>query len=208
MNANNIFRLAVILAPSFFSILFFFIIILRIYFHTKFVSILFRIFIIDRSFLLHKFFPQICDAIEIAEHEQHKYILYCHYECYQFRITAIRLENDLHEMQHEQQKLYHLHLGDVFLPPYRSFDILVDCADQIVSVHNGVHQTVEHTHHRTMSGWQKSNTNPYTQDHGTVMVHMQECDVRETFAHHEKYLTSKGEICTYVAVARIQFFLY
>lgn len=137
-------------------------------------------------------FPQVRVAIEIAEHEQHKYILYCHYECYQFRVTAITLENYWHEMQHEQQKLYHLHLGDVLLPPNRSFHILVDRADQIVSVHDGVHQTVEHSDHRTVSGWQKSNANPYTQDHGTVMVHVQECDVRETFAHHKKYLKSKG----------------
>lgn len=136
-------------------------------------------------------FSHVRIAIEITEHEQHEYILYCHYECNQFRITAVGIEDDLHEMQTEQQKLYHLHLRDVFLPPNRSFDILVDGADQIVSVHNGMHQTIEHTDHRAMSGRQKSNTNPYTKDHCTMMIHMQEGDVCETFAYHKKYLKQR-----------------
>lgn len=135
-------------------------------------------------------FPQIRVAIEITEHEQHEYVLYCHYESYQFRVAAVRDENHLHEMQTQQQELYHLHLCDVFLPPNRSLHILVDCADQIVAVHDGVHQTIEHTNHRTVSGRQKSNTNPNAENHGTVMIYMQECDVCESFAHHKKYLKS------------------
>lgn len=105
-------------------------------------------------------------------------------------------------MQTEQQKLYHLHLGDVFLPPNRSFDILVDCADQIVAVHDRMHQTIEHTDHRTVSGRQESNAYPNTQHHGTVMVHVQERYVCESFAHHEKHLKTKSEFA--IAVRRVR----
>lgn len=172
----------------------------RICFHFQF-----RISIVDFPFfrisiflllcptlgILRVFFPQIRIAIEIAEHEQHKHILYCHYECYQFRIIAVILENDLHEMQDKQQKLNHLHLCDVFLPPNGSLDILVECADQIVAVHDGMHQTIEHTDHRTMPGRQKTYANPYAEHHGAVVIHMQKCYVCETFAHHKKYLKIK-----------------
>lgn len=122
-------------------------------------------------------------------------------------------------MQAQQQELNELDLCDVLFPPNRRFNVLIERTVQIVSVHDAVHEAIEHTNHCTVAGRTKSGGYVSTEYHAckannnnskwsfkmkekkrwtsvftSVVVHMQERNVTEFLTHDEENLLKIEEM--------------
>lgn len=101
-------------------------------------------------------------------------------------IVAIVLEEQLERVHHNQNKLYHLHDCQVFLPPQITLYFGSHCGQHIVGVHEDVHEGVQEPKECRVSTWGEFNAPPDRNGHNTMMNDMQCGDLIVSFAHHEE----------------------
>lgn len=123
-------------------------------------------------------------------------------------IIAIVLEEQLERVHHDQNKLYHLHDCQIFLPPQITLYSGSHCGQHVVGVHEDVHEGVQEPKECRMSTRGEFNAPPDRNGHNTMMNNMQCGDLIVSLAHHKEErieeLSELGEIVPPAAPCSLQ----
>lgn len=125
--------------------------------------------------------------VKVRKQSKHKEILRHQDNDDEFRVIAGHKVQH-HPVQGDEEELDNLQLRYVLLPPQIVLVLGIKCRQQIVTVHDHVHETVERSHEDTVTPRKVLNAVPGQQDHSRVMVHVQEGDLVLFLAQHKEYL--------------------
>lgn len=91
----------------------------------------------------------------------------------------------------EKWTSYHLQVGDVFLPPQVFLHLRTKRRQEVVGVHNDVHEGVNTADECAMASREVLGSAPRDEWHHGVVVNMQECHLTFVLAQHEEYGVQK-----------------
>lgn len=81
---------------------------------------------------------------------------------------------------------HQLHLGDVLLPPQRRFQLRLEGGQEVVSIHDDMHQGVDKSQQRDVASAHELGREVRAKDHSRVMVYVEEGDLPVLLPQHEK----------------------
>lgn len=146
--------------------------------------------------------------VEVREEEVEHNRVSANEVCKTDGIIAIVLEEQLERVHHDQNKLYHLHDCQIFLPPQITLYFGSHCGQHVVGVHEDVHEGVQEPKECRMSTRGEFNAPPDRNGHNTMMNDMQCGYLIVSLAHHKEErieeLGELGEIVPPAAPCRLQ----
>jgi len=99
---------------------------------------------------------------------------------------------------------HHLQTGEVFLPPDELLVLGSERGDQVVTVHDNVHEGIEQSEEAAVAAGGELDSEPHRQGHHTVVNNVQGRDVVALFAHNEEELQRKIWLVYFLSKSALQ----
>lgn len=94
--------------------------------------------------------------------------------------------NQIGTVEEDQDELVHLHPRQVLLPPQILLHVRAKRGQHVIRIHDGVDEAIEQGPEITQSPGHEFQQAPLEDQHGDVMVHVEERDLVVLLSHHEE----------------------
>lgn len=108
-----------------------------------------------------------------------------------FRVVAVD-EEQLEGVHHDGDELDHLERGQVLLPPQVLLELRSHCGEQVVRVHDDVHEGVQQAEERAVAARSELHAEPDGHGHAAVVDDVQRGHLARLFPQHKEHL-KEGE---------------
>lgn len=106
------------------------------------------------------------------------------------RVVAVD-EEELEGVHHDRDELEHLQAGQVLLPPEEALELRSHGGEQVVRVHDDVHEGVEQAEEGAVAAGRELDAEPHGHRHAAVVDDVQRGHLARLLAQNEEHLKGR-----------------